>query len=135
METKVPEYAPWAPNGYKRLINQINRAEVVLGGTKKKNGFSQTEIDDAAQELNMAINTMRPGNLAEPEDLNELIEILARVRYFANKTDELREAMREANMVVEYVNDGSGTLDLITKATQHLKEEICKYKRNKHKQQ
>ena len=135
METKVPEYAPWAPNGYKRLINQINRAEVVLGGTKKKNGLSQTEIDDAAQELNMAINTMRPGNLAEPEDLNELIEILARVRYFANKTDELREAMREANMVVEYVNDGSGTLDLITKATQHLKEEICKYKRNKHKQQ
>ena len=122
METKVPEYAPWAPKGYSRLLAQIENAEAIFATDNKK--LSQSDIDDAASELNVAVNTMRPGNLAEPEDLNELIGLIACARFFPNKTDELREAIKNANMVVEYVNDGSGTPDLIVKATEILKKEV-----------
>lgn len=62
------------------------------------------------------INTMRPGNLAEPEDLNKLLSLLTNAKNIQNKTTELREAIDYAEMVVQYVNDGSGTHDLIEKA-------------------
>ena len=63
---------------------------------------------------------MRPSNLAEPEDLTELLGLLAKARQISNKTEALREAIQYADMVVQYVNDGSGTHDLIAKATQQL---------------
>ena len=70
----------------------------------------------------MVINTMRPGNLAEPEDLNELQNLLTESKEIRNKTTELREAIDYADMVVGYVNGGSGTKDMIVKALAGLKE-------------
>ena len=128
METKVPEYAPWAPYGYARLLKQMENAEVILSTENKK--LKQSDVEDAASELNMAVNTMRPGNLAEPEDLNQLMEILARARYCNNKSEALRDAIQNANKVVDYVNDGSGTPDLISEATKKLKEEIHRHRLN-----
>jgi len=119
---KVPYYAPWAPNGYARLLKQLEEAEAVNTNTSKS--LTQQEINDAVSALNVAVNTMRPGNLAEPEDLNELLPLLTESKKIANKTTELREAINYADMVVQYVNDGSGTKDLIIKATQRLKENI-----------
>ncbi len=116
---KVPSYAPWAPNGYARLIKMLDDAEKYTVENKEQN---QDEIDELTSNLNMAINTMRPGNLAEPEDLNDLIQLLTYIRTIPNKSDEIREAMNYANMVMEYVNNGSGTQDLIQKATNNLRE-------------
>ena len=127
MENKVPKYAPWAPYGYARLMEQTANAEKVLATNNKK--LTQTEINDATSELNMAVNTMRPGNLAEPEDLNELLELLEQAKSTRNKTEAFRHAIKCGEMVVGYVNDGSGTQDLIDKATKRLKYEIQKIRK------
>ena len=118
LTVKVPAHSPWAPNGYSRLLEQIKNAETVLANKEK----TQDEINAAASSLNVAINTMRPGNLAEPEDLGELLPLLTEIKEIRNKNTELREAIDYADMVVGYVNDGSGTKDLITKALARLKE-------------
>ena len=81
------------------------------------------EQKDAAA-LKTALSTMRPSNLAEPEDLSELLSLLTQAKNRENKSSELREAIQYADMVVQYVNDGSGTPDLITKAVQQLKESV-----------
>ena len=86
--------------------------------------MTQEEINKAASALNMVINTMRPGNLAEPEDLNELLPLVTESRNIRDKSTELREAINYADMVVQYVNDGSGTHDLIEKAMKRLKEAL-----------
>ena len=70
----------------------------------------------------MTINTMRPGNLAEPEDLGELLQMLTKAKNNPDITTDLREAINYADMVVQYVNDGSGTRDLIDKALKRLVE-------------
>ena len=70
----------------------------------------------------MAINTMRPGNLAEPEDLGELLQMLTKAKNNPDITTDLREAINYADKVVQYVNDGSGTRDLIDKALKLLCE-------------
>ncbi|MDE5739080.1 MAG: hypothetical protein K2H92_02040, partial [Bacteroidaceae bacterium] len=90
--------------------------------TKPAKELTQDEVNAAASALNVAINTMRPGNLAEPEDLNELLPLLTATKNIRNKTTELREAIDYADMVVQYVNDGSGTHDLIEKALKRLNE-------------
>ena len=119
LAVKVPAFSPWAPNGYQRLLNQLKTAEAVMA--KDKKAVTQEEIDKAASALNVAINTMRPGNLAEPEDLNELLPLVTDSKEnIPNKTTELREAINYADMVVQYVNDGSGTHDLIEKAVKRL---------------
>ncbi len=121
MAVKVPEYAPWAPNGYARLMEKVQRAEEVLAMGKKE--ISSARVAAALSSLNMAINTMRPGNLAEPEDLQELFPLLMDSRYeIENKSTELREAIDYGDMVVQYVNDGSGTRDLIERAIEQLKK-------------
>lgn len=119
LEVKVPEFAPWAPNGYARLQQALAEAEAVSKRTDK--ALTQTEVDKTLSELNVAINTMRPGNLAEPEDLAELLPLLTQSKNIANKSTELRESINYAEMVVQYVNDGSGTLDLIIKALNRLR--------------
>lgn len=126
MSNKVPEYAPWASHGYARLLIQIENAEKIMATNNKQ--LIQSDIDNAVSELNVAVNTMRPGNLAEPEDLNGLIELITLAMSTKNKSVELREAMKYANMVMEYVNDGSGTPDLIIKATDNLQKELDKQK-------
>ena len=121
LSVKVPPYAPWAPNGYQRLLQQMETAEAVLANTSRD--LSQQEINAAVSALRVAINTMRPGNLAEPEDLFLLLPLVTDSKEnIPNKTTELREAIDYADMVVQYVNDGSGTKDLISKALDRLKE-------------
>ena len=117
LTVKVPAHAPWAPHGYARLMEQLTNAEAVLA----KSDASQTEISSATSLLNMVINTMRPGNLAEPEDLTELQNLLTECKDIRDKTTELREAISYADMVVGYVNGGSGTKDMIVKALDRLK--------------
>ena len=121
LAVKVPAFSPWAPNGYARLLQQMEIAKKVEAKPKKE--LTQEEINAATSALNVAINTMRPGNLAEPEDLNELLPLLTDSKEnIPNKTTELREAINYADMVVQYVNDGSGTHDLIDKAFKRLTE-------------
>lgn len=121
LAVKVPNFSPWAPNGYARLLEQVKTAESVLA--KDNKSVTQDEINSALSALNVAINTMRPGNLAEPEDLNELLPLVTDSKEnIPNKTTELREAINYADMVISYVNDGSGTHDLITKAVARLKD-------------
>ncbi len=73
-------------------------------------------------ELNAALNTMRPGNLPELEDLDELLPLLSRAKENANPSARLREAIEYAEMVVKYVSDGSGTQDMIDRAVRQLKD-------------
>ena len=120
LTVKVPAFSPWAPNGYARLLTQVEAAEKVLKKSKKE--LTQDEINAAASALNVSINTMRPGNLAEPEDLKNLMTLLQQAINTSTKTTQLREAIDYANMVVQYVNEGSGTRDLIEKATNKLLE-------------
>ena len=120
LTVKVPAFSPWAPNGYARLIAQMEAAEKVQAKANKE--LTQEEVNAATSALNVAINTMRPGNLAEPEDLSELLPLLTETKNIRNKTTELREAIDYADMVVQYVNDGSGTHDLIDKALTRLNE-------------
>lgn len=119
---KVPINSPWAPNGYARLMEQLKNAEAV--NSKPIKSLTQSEVNSATSSLNMVINTMRPGNLAEPEDLNELLPLLTDTKEISNKNTELREAIDYADMVVGYVNGGSGTKDFIVKALAKLNEAL-----------
>lgn len=83
--------------------------------------YSQEETDKAVGALNAAINTMRPGNLAELEDLTELLKLIENLKADTSSVDEtVRTAIEYAEKVVEYVSDGSGTLDMIQEAKEKL---------------
>lgn len=116
LEVKVPDHAPWAPHAYSRLMEQYRQAVLIM----ERTAMTQSEIDAMSGSLNAAINTMRPGNLPELEDLNALIPLLEAAKQ-APKTTQLTEAIDYAEMVVEYVSDGSGTKDMIDKAVKQLK--------------
>jgi hypothetical protein len=121
LEVKVPEFSPWAPYGYARMLKGYEQA-VKVAENKDKN-YNQAEVNAAASALNAVINGMRPGNLAEPEDLDELRRLIRGARRAtASDPEALKEALRYADMVVRYVYDGSGTKDFIIKATDQLKE-------------
>lgn len=122
LTVKVPAHSPWAPNGYARMLQSLQLAEAVNDKSAKE--LTQAEVNSALSALNAVINTMRPGNLAEPEDLNSLQPLLTQAKRIRNKTTELREAIDYADMVVDYVNNGSGTHDLIEKATAGLNEAL-----------
>lgn len=110
----------WAPHGFARLQEKISEAEALLR-TPQTGSLKQSDVDYATSSLNVAIISMRPGNLAEPEDLTELNQLIEQKRR-GQQTPELREALNYARMVVRYVNDGSGTKDMITKAIDRLKK-------------
>ena len=116
LEEKVPPFAPWAPNGYARMQEQLAAAEAVLTSESAK----QDEVGKATSALNAAINSMRPGNLAEPEDLDALLKLVTSAKEVENKSTPLREAIDFADMVIGYVNDGSGTKDFIDHAYKRL---------------
>ncbi len=120
MEVKVPEYAPWARHGYRRMMQQLAQAESVLDNPDMNN--DQSAIDKATANLNAALNTMRPGNLPELEDMSQLLPLLESAKKVENPSAKLKEAIEYAEMVVKYVSDGSGTMDMIQKATDMLKE-------------
>ena len=113
---KVPPFAPWAPNGYARMQEQMAAAEAVLAD----DNAGQEAVTKATSALNAAINSMRPGNLAEPEDLDALLKLVTRAKGIQDKTTPLREAIDFADMVIGYVNDGSGTKDFIDIAYRRL---------------
>ena len=107
LTVKVPEYAPWAPHGYARMIQLLQ-------------DIQQAPTSSLHSALKKALATMRPGNLAEPEDLAPLQDRLAQARTNA-VTPALQEAIDYAEMVIKYVTDGSGTHDMIDRALQQLK--------------
>ena len=118
---KVPEYAPWAPYGYERMLKAMEQAQALLAKNKKQ--VTQDELEGMTSILNKAINTMRPGNLAEIEDLRPLSALLRRAGYPDENTNkELRDAIGYGRMVMKYVTDGSGTQDFIKEAIQRLKK-------------
>ena len=121
MEVKVPEYAPWAKHGFNRMMSELANAQRTMDNPDTN--ASQEAIDRAATQLNAAINTMRPGNLPELEDLNTLLPLLEQARAkVANGTKTLKDTVDHAEMVVKYVSDGSGTMDMIEKATKRLQD-------------
>ena len=121
LSQKVPEYAPWAPFGYERMQKVMAQAQELVEKGKKK--VTQDELEGTTAILNRAINTMRPGNLAEMEDLRELSGLLRRAGWpDDNTSDELKEAISYGRMVQKYVTDGSGTHDMIHAAVRKLKK-------------
>ena len=116
LEEKVPPFAPWAPNGYARMLEQLAAAQAV----QADEDAAQDAISKATSALNAAINSMRPGNLAEPEDLDALLKLVTTAKEIENKNTPLREAIDFADMVIGYVNDGSGTKDFIDHAYRRL---------------
>lgn len=121
LSQKVPEYAPWAPFGYERMQKVMAQAQELVEKGKKK--VTQDELEGTTAILNRAINTMRPGNLAEMEDLRELSGLLRRAGWpDDNTSDELKDAISYGRMVQKYVTDGSGTHDMIHAAVEKLKK-------------
>ncbi len=118
MDVKVPEYAPWAKHGFARLMEQFDRARALFDDAERSS--SQAAIDDMTTELNAALNTMRPGNLPELEDLDPLLPLLEKAKTVKNPTAKLKEYIEYAEMVVKYVSDGSGTQDMIDRAVKQL---------------
>lgn len=106
LTVKIPEHAPWAPHGYARM----------------KAAYASAQQDGVSSALNAALATMRPGNLAEPEDLALLTEQVQRAAKVEHPTPAQKEAIAYARMVINYVNDGSGTKDMIEKAVEKFKE-------------
>lgn len=121
LSQKVPEYAPWAPFGYERMQKVMALAQELVAKGRKM--VTQDELEGTTAILNRAINTMRPGNLAEMEDLRELSGLLRRAGWPDDNTSaELKEAISYGRMVQKYVTDGSGTHDMIHAAVGKLKK-------------
>jgi hypothetical protein len=130
MAVKVPDHAPWAPYGYARLMAQYAVADSLMKvvGDKEISSVPEEVIAHcqlSIVNLNAAINTMRPGNLAELEDLSELLPLITRAKQrHPSRSSDLQKAIDYADMVVSYVGDGSGTHDMIQKALTQLKKEM-----------
>ncbi len=124
LTVKVPEYSPWAPHAFRRLMSQLQKAQNVY--QNKDKNYNQSEVNSTATSLNAAINTMRPGNLPEPEDLYPLSTLLRQAgRVIPSEvTPAISEAIEYAEMVTAYVIDGSGTHDMILNATEKLREAL-----------
>lgn len=117
LEVKVPEYAPWAPHAYARMLVQYEAARQLLADPQQNT--QQELVDRQTAQLEAALSAMRPGNLPELEDLDELLPLIEQVRGL-ERTAEREAAISYAEMVVKYVSDGSGTMDMISKATEGL---------------
>jgi hypothetical protein len=120
LTVKVPEYAPWAVHGFARMEEQYAKAQPYMDAPADR--YTQEEIDNVASALNAVINTMRPGNLPELEDLDELQQLLEKAKQLPNDNEKANRAISYAGMVIRYVCDGSGTMDMIQRATNLLKD-------------
>jgi len=120
LTVKVPEYAPWARHGFARMAAQYEKTLPVMDAPEQQ--YTQEEIDKAAGALNAVINTMRPGNLPELEDMDELMQLLEKAKQLPEDDEKANRAIGYAGMVIRYVSDGSGTMDMIERATNQLKE-------------
>ncbi len=120
LQVKVPEYSPWARHAYNRMIYTLMEAEKVYNNVDKN--YSQSEVNIIVSNLNSAINTMRPGNLPEMEDIRPLSALLRRAGNVTDSTSkDLKEAIEYSKMVINYVAEGSGTHDMILSAIDRLK--------------
>ena len=120
LQVKVPEYAPWAAHAFARMEELYAKAQPIMDAPEGR--YTQEEIDNAASELNAIINVMRPGNLPELEDMDELQQLLEKARLLPEDDEKANRAIGYANMVIRYVSDGSGTMDMIERAVRQLKE-------------
>ncbi|MBQ6379068.1 MAG: glycoside hydrolase family 127 protein [Prevotella sp.] len=120
LAVKVPEYAPWAKHGFARMTDQYEKTKPYMDAPE--NRYTQEEIDKAAGALNAVINTMRPGNLPELEDMDELMQLLEKAKQLPESNEKANKAIGYAGMVIRYVSDGSGTMDMIERATNQLKD-------------
>ena len=120
LTVKVPEYAPWAVHGFARMEEQYAKAQPYMDAPADR--YTQEEIDNVASALNAVINTMRPGNLPELEDLDELQQLLEKAKQLPNDNEKANRAISYAGMVIRYVSDGSGTMDMIQRAANQLKD-------------
>lgn len=120
LTVKVPEYAPWAIHGFNRMMDQYKKTQPYMDAPVEK--YTQEEIDKAAGALNAVINTMRPGNLPELEDMDELMQLLEKAKQLPNDNEKANRAISYAGMVIRYVSDGSGTMDMIERASNQLKD-------------
>jgi hypothetical protein len=98
------------------MMEQYDRSQRVFDNYDR----TQEDINRQATELNAALNTMRPGNLPELEDMDDLLPLLDKAKAMP-KSKKTQEAIDYAEMVVKYVSDGSGTMDMIQRATEQLK--------------
>ena len=124
LTVKVPEYAPWAVHGFARMEQQYAKAQSYMDAPEDR--CTQEEIDNVASALNVVINTMRPGNLPELEDLDELQQLLEQAKSLPADDEKANRAKSYAGMVIRYVSDGSGTRDMIERATNQLKDVLKK---------
>ena len=123
LDVKTPAFAPWAAHGYARMQECMQAARALTDSNVQ--GVDQKMVNDAASALKAALAVMRPGNLAEPEDLDELLRLVTDCKEnIPNKTTPLREAITYADMVIQYVNDGSGTPDMISNALNRLRSTL-----------
>lgn len=121
MRVKTPEYAPWAPFGYKRMTEAMAQASLLMKRGERK--VKSEELEVAVSAMNRSINTMRPGNLAEMEDLRPLSELLRSIGKIDDTASaSLKEAVKYGKMVMRYVADGSGTQDMIKAAIGKLQK-------------
>lgn len=116
LTVKVPEHAPWASHGYARMMEQYQQCAAILTSKVKP-----VDAEKLLSKLNASLTAMRPGNLAEMEDMDELKQLMEQVRKLP-QTEARRNALRRAERVVRYVTDGSGTKDMIDNVTNQLKE-------------
>ena len=123
-DVKVTEFAPWARHGFVRMTEEYKHAQAVMDAAD--NRYTQDEIDRVAAALNAAINTMRPGNLPELEDIGELSQLVEKAEELPKDDEKVKNAIGYAKMVIRYVSDGSGTMDMIESATKKLKEVMKK---------
>ena len=112
--------APWAPHGFARMMEQYAKAQPLMDALDSQ--YTQDEIDKAASALNAIINAMRPGNLPELEDLDELQQLLEQAKALPEDDEKANRVRAYAGMVIRYVSDGSGTKDMIERAVKQLKE-------------
>ena len=114
---KVTPDAPWAPHAFARMKALYQQAKELANRTDD-NALAQAE--QITVDLNAVINTMRPGNLPELEDLEKLSALLEKAKKTANPSLTLLKSIKYAEMVVRYVSDGSGTRDMIERAVREL---------------
>ena len=118
-EERAAEQDKWATNGFWRMQKAVDDARMIASAEE---GITQKKINGAAAKLNKSLATMRPSNLAELEDLRPLTGLLRRAGTIDDTTPAaVKEAVEYAEMVKKYVNDGSGTHDMINTAVEKLK--------------
>ena len=98
------------------MMEQYQQCAAILTSKVKP-----VDAEKLLSKLNASLTAMRPGNLAEMEDMDELKQLMEQVRKLP-QTEARRNALRRAERVVRYVTDGSGTKDMIDNVTNQLKE-------------